>query len=123
MNTKSHKRFADVVVGLIAMWSVLGPAVGAADKAVVPELSGMWGRNSLDFEAPASGPGPVFNLARRADGGPDINTLVGDYNNPILKPEAAAQLRRKGEDSRRGIVFPDPHNSCWPDPVPFILYN
>src|SRR5262245_39885556 len=95
----------------------------ATDTPATPELSAMWGRNSLDFEAPASGPGPVFNLARKADGSPDINTLVGDYNNPILKPVAAAQLKRKGEDSLHGIVFADPHNACWPDPVPFALYN
>jgi hypothetical protein len=100
-----------------------GAGAQSAARATVPDLSGMWGRNSLDFEAPASGPGPVFNLARHADGSPDINTLVGDYNNPILKPATAEQLKRKGEDSLHGIVFADPHNACWPDPVPFGLYN
>ena len=108
---------------LVCGCSLVFPAIAANNPAQVPELTGMWGRNSLDFEAPASGPGPVFNLARRPNGAPDINTLVGDYNNPILKPNAAEQLKRKGEDSLHGIVFADPHNACWPDPVPFVLYN
>jgi hypothetical protein len=118
---------AIALVAIVIAGTVSAPATKSASAAngtdTIPDLSGMWGRNSLDFEAPLSGPGPILNLARRPNGGPDINTLVGDYNSPILRPNAAVQLKRLGEISRSGLVFPDPHNSCWPEPVPYILYN
>src|SRR5262245_34341362 len=62
----------------------------AADK--VPEMGGLWGRDSLNLEQPLSGPGPIVNIMRTPDGTMDMNKLVGDYNSPILKPEAAAIL-------------------------------
>jgi hypothetical protein len=49
--------------------------------------------------------------------------LVGDYTNPILKPEAAAVVKKFGEMSIAGLVYPSPANQCWPEPVPFIYKN
>jgi len=79
-----------------------GPAVG---QAAIPDFSGIWSHPSFPgFEPPVSGPGPVVNKSRRPQGG-DIDgrtlpannnilvsnpaRLVGDYTNPILKPQAA----------------------------------
>jgi len=46
---------------------------------------------------------------------------AGDYANPILKPQAATAVKKHGENSLRGIVDPDPHTQCWPEPIPFAL--
>jgi hypothetical protein len=80
----------------------------------IPDLSGIWARNSLRFERPESGPGPLTDISPSA-------AIVGDYNNPILKPAAAEQVKRLGEIELAGAAFPDPENQCWPWPVPNIL--
>jgi hypothetical protein len=50
-----------------------------------------------------------------------ILSVVGDYTNPMLKPEAAATIRKIGEMELSGTVQPNPHNQCWPEPTPFTL--
>jgi hypothetical protein len=64
----------------------------------------------------------VTNRSRR-NGVSDYNALVGDYTNPILKPEAAATIKRFGEISLAGVTYGNPANQCWPEPVPFIYKN
>jgi hypothetical protein len=51
----------------------------------------------------------------------DMNKLVGDYTNPILKPEAAAILKKRGELSLAGMSVPNAHEQCRPEPPPFIF--
>ena len=84
----------------------------------------------LFFEPPASGPGPVVNSVRKADGtivardpccGPPRGMFLGDYTNPILKPEAAEAVKKFGDLLVAGTVSPDLHNSCWPEPPPFVM--
>jgi len=53
----------------------------------------------------------------------DNRQLVGDYNNPILRPEAADIVKRHGVISLAGIGYPTPRNQCWPGGVPFEFYN
>jgi hypothetical protein len=48
---------------------------------------------------------------------------VGDYTNPILRPEAAEVVRKHGEISLTGVAFPTPSNQCWPGGVPYIFRN
>ena len=79
------------------------------------------------FEPPASGPGPVVNKSRLR-GGPqrgvsNLDQLVGDYTNPILKPQAAEVVKRQGEIELSGVSSPTPSNQCWPQPVPYIFSN
>jgi hypothetical protein len=50
-----------------------------------------------------------------------ILSVVGEYTNPILRPEAAATIRKIGEMELGGTVLPNPHNQCWPEPTPFTL--
>src|SRR5258708_33272616 len=102
----------------------------------IPDFSGIWSPPSFPgFEPPASGPGPVVNRSRR----PQVNfdgrvlpadnsvlvsnpaQLVGDYTNPILKPQAVEAVKRKGEMELAGIVGPTPTIQCWPEPVPYIF--
>jgi hypothetical protein len=47
--------------------------------------------------------------------------IVGDYTNPILKPEAAAVVKKFGEMSIDHYGFHNPRNQCWPNGLPFIL--
>jgi len=105
--------------------------------ASVPDFSGIWSHPYVfGFELPPSGPGPVVNKARRrqifdADGRPlppanaplvsDQLQLIGDYTNPILKPEAAEVVKKHGEISLTGVAYPTPSNQCWPAGVPFIF--
>jgi hypothetical protein len=46
--------------------------------------------------------------------------VVGDYTNPILRPEPAGQF---GEISLSGGIFPDPDSMCLHNPLPYILWN
>jgi hypothetical protein len=101
-----------------AVWS---PAMGMESAAPIPDLAGPWGRDALYFEPPRSGPGPIVNTMRRANGAMDGNALVRDYTNPILKPEAAELVKTLGKISLSGVAFPNPHNQCWPEPTPFTL--
>jgi hypothetical protein len=107
--------------------------------ASIPDFSGIWGNPYLyGIEPPASGPGPVVNKARRrqtldVDGRPlsaadapfvsAATQLVGDYENPILKPEAAEVVKKHAEMSLAGVGYPSPRNQCWPQGVPFIFTN
>jgi hypothetical protein len=109
----------------------LGQEVAATigtQSASIPDFSGIWGHPSVPgFEPPASGPGPVTNRSRWRTGPQagvgDFRQLVGDYTNPILKPEAAEVLKKHGEISLAGVGYPTPRNQCWPEGVPFIFSN
>ena len=59
----------------------------------------------------------------RINGHSDYCELVGDYTNPILKPQASAIVKKFGDMSKAGIVYPSPANQCWPEPVPYIYKN
>jgi hypothetical protein len=109
-------------VGAVAM-PALAQTTASADKAI-PDFSGIWAHPFLTgFEPPASGPGPVLNMARRPDGAGDFQQLVGDYSNPILKPHAAEIVMKHGEMSRAGIGYPTPSNQCWPGGVPYVFWD
>jgi hypothetical protein len=64
----------------------------------------------------------VTNRARR-NGVSNYDKLVGDYTNPVLKPETAEIVKKYGELSLKGVTFPSPANQCWPEPVPYIYKN
>jgi hypothetical protein len=125
-------------VAATAAFGQAPPAAPAATQAAtpIPDFSGIWSHPSFPgFEPPASGPGPVVNKSRR----PQINfdgrilpprnnilvsnpaRLVGDYTNPILKPNAAEAVKKKGEMESGGMVGPTPTIQCWPEPLPYIF--
>jgi hypothetical protein len=84
--------------GLAAAAIMATPTKGTEGAASIPDFSGIWSHPYLTgFEPPASGPGPVRNRSRRADGVGNFQQLVGDYTNPILKPEAAQIVKQHGE--------------------------
>jgi hypothetical protein len=79
-----------------------------------------WGRNSKDFDAMPSGPKPLRNLNRDANGVADDHALVGDYRNPILTPYAAAIVKERGELAKAG-GFPNSRDQCRPIAPPFTF--
>jgi len=96
------------------------PSFGQSHSPAIPDFAGNWWHPSLPgFEPMPSGPRPVTNRSRR-NGVSNYDQLVGDYTNPILKPEAAEIVKKHGELSLAGVTYPNPANQCWPEPVPFI---
>ena len=98
-------------------------AMAAPNSTAIPDFSGIWAHPSLGFGPPLSGPGPVRNKSRLPSGAGNFDQLVGDYTNPILKPEAAEVVKKRGEISLSGLAFPDPDNQCLQNPVPYIFWN
>jgi hypothetical protein len=97
---------------------------GAQSAAPIPDFSGIWGRLSFPgFAPPLAGPGPVTNRKRSPNGASSLYGNVGDYTNPILKPQAADVVKKQGEIELTGALAPNPRNQCWPGGVPFVLTN
>jgi hypothetical protein len=99
-----------------------GAVSGTGQTSPIWDFSGVWAKPYLGIEPPPSGPGPVTNLARR-NGARDVSRYVGDYMNPILKPHAAEIVRKYGEISLAGVVYPSPRNQCWPQGVPGVFFD
>jgi len=126
------------MLAVATMTSAFGQTAGpAVAPAAIPDFSGIWSHPSFPgFEPLASGPSSVVNKSRRPQGA-DVNgrtlpannsvlvsnpaRLVGDYTNPILKPQAAEAVKKKGEIELGGMVSPTPTIQCWPEPVPYIF--
>jgi len=112
-----------------ALGQTAAPAVGPANSATqgaasIPDFSGVWAHPSWpSVEPPLSGPGPVVNKSRLRTGESNGNQLVGDYTNPILKPQVAEVVKTHGEISLAGVTYPTPANQCWPQPVPYIFWT
>ena len=64
MTVISSKWLGGAILG--AMWATIlvVPASSAETKDAIPDFSGMWWRNAMDPELPASGPKPLVNLRR-----------------------------------------------------------
>ena len=116
--------FGAVLVAAVAVpqFAVTAPAGSGAPP--IPDFSGIWSHPFLTgFEPPASGPGPITNRSRRRDGVANFQQLVGDYTNPVLKPEAAAEVKRHGDISLSGNGYPTPSNQCWPGGLPYVFWD
>src|SRR5438309_6392227 len=111
MQIDSRQYFAPSVVALIAATLSISSAAGIEATIPVPELSGHWARPYVGFEPPLSGPGAITNRSRVL-GQSNINQFVGDYTNPILRPQAAEIVKKQGELEIKGLVAPNPSNQC-----------
>jgi hypothetical protein len=109
---------------------------GAQTAPSTIDFSGIWTKPYLGWELPLSGPGPVTNKNRRrqlvdidgrpwpAGNAPLVNSasrLIGDYSNPILKPAAAQDVKRLGENELHGMPNASARNQCWPEGVPAVF--
>src|SRR5580704_9205083 len=110
-----------LLVTLVAVAAPPGFGQAAAPTVSIPDFSGLWVHPSIPGMEPlAAGPTSITNRSRR-DGMNNILQLVGDYTNPILKPEAAEVVKKLGEMSIAHFGFHNPRNQCWPNGVRFIL--
>jgi hypothetical protein len=129
-------RRRDYFVSLANLVAIVLSATATATLAQTPDLTGLWTKPYLGWEMPLSGPRPVTNKNRRRqlfdiDGrpwpaatAPMVNIasqLRGDYDNPILKPAAAALVKQRSENEQRGIPNASARNQCWPEGVPAIF--
>ena len=122
--SKSNRnaRLRALFLGLAIAAIVAPPSGGTQSATPIPDFSGIWSHPYLTgFEPPQSGPGPVKNRSRRADGVGNFQQLVGDYTNPILKPEAAQIVKQHGDLSISGVGYQTPSNQCWAGGVPYIF--
>jgi hypothetical protein len=111
-------RYAVLLTGLL-----ITAAIPASSQTATPDFSGIWAHPYWPgFDPPESGPGPVLNRVRR-NGIGNSDQLTGDYASPILKPNAAAIVKKYGEISAMGVTYATPANQCWPQPVPYILWT
>jgi len=103
--------------------AVVTPALGQNRSAQsMPDFSGIWAHANPGFEPLASGPTSLINRERRPNGIGNGLKLVGDYTNPILRPEAAETVKKHGQLAVN-MGDPNPHNQCWPEGPPFALTN
>jgi len=103
---------------------MLATLIVTQTQAATPDFHGIWGRASFPgFAPPLVGPGPVINKQRGPNGTSSLYGYVGDYTNPILKPQAAEAVKKHGEIEQSGALALNARNQCWPEGVPFILTN
>ena len=108
-----------LLAGLVS--AAMTPGLGQTPAP--PDFSGIWWHPYLPgLEPLASGPTSLTNRSR-ANGVSNYSQLVGDYTNPILQPWAAEIVKKNGDLSIAGVVFPNPANQCWPEPASFIYKN
>src|SRR5438105_12394666 len=109
------------VLGAVAAAPASGQGVSGEGA---PDFSGFWVHPFFPgIEPPPSGPGPVYNRNRRGTGVGESRAFVGDYTNPILKPNAAAIVKKFGEISLSDNTYGTPSNRCWPSGVPYIFFQ
>jgi hypothetical protein len=120
---QSGSKACGMIYGAVAAAISVCLAACSEQPAVVPDLSGMWAREYIGFDPPASGPGPITNRSRIPTGQSNLNEIVGDYGNPILKPAAAEAVKLRGNIALSGTVAPDGFNQCTPLQAPFIFYQ
>src|SRR5580700_10699614 len=120
---KVRQRNFLLLVALTAAAVTPGSGQSAPAVTAIPDFSGVWDHPALPgFEPLATGPTSLTNRSRR-NGVSNPLQLVGDYTNPILKPEAAATVKKFGDMSLSHFGYPTPRNQCWPGGLPFEFTN
>src|SRR5262249_6046501 len=126
---RSPRWFSAKAIAFLVSAVFISPAMAADSGPPIPDLFGQWGRDMLFFEPPPAGPGPVVRVDRKADGTMVVQdpccTIVqrwlGDHMRPILNPAPARAVKKFGDLADSGTVTPDLHNSCWPEPPPYVM--
>jgi hypothetical protein len=98
----------------------------------IPDFGGpdvSWVKIGDDFIAPPSGPSPVTFDSKHPyqpnnDKGLQVTYRVADITNPILKPWAAAQMKKANDEVLAGLQPFRARTSCVPGGVPgFLIYG
>jgi len=107
------------LAGLAGIVSVAVEANATDANPSIPDLSGLWGRSSIPYERPSSGPGPLERL-RLPSGARARNSQLGDYTDPILRSETAQSVKHFGELAQT-VGVSDAETECWPESPPYIF--
>jgi hypothetical protein len=129
----SHFTSICVAAGLLcagaAVWQALAAQDSAAGGSVpnfAPNGETGWVPNRPagdEFLPPESGPGPIRSEKDHPYGpnGQGQSTFrVADLSNPILKPWAAAQMKKANDEVLAGKIPFTARERCWPGGVPDI---
>jgi hypothetical protein len=96
----------------------------AQTTETVPDFSGYWNRPEPGpqrvFYEPEEGPGPIGFHADAGEMRRGI-PMIGDHEDPILLPSAAAIVKAQGDKFRGGDVVWPAWSLCWPPGVPLVL--
>ena len=117
-------------VGVLIVVQLLISAAGVQDKTQAevyrpippPDLSGFWQHSPIQvlqgipFKAE-----PVQDLKGPLDPTNLLTLFEGDYTAPILRPVAAAEVKRHTDAVRAGKQIPTPQEICEPSGVPNVL--
>src|SRR5262245_50800288 len=87
--------------------SALAFPVAAIGADSGPDMSGAWSRLTFGFEPPTTGRAGVGRYRNLSNSG-------GNFDDPILKPEAAALVKQRSEMLRGGVDYPNPSLNCLP---------
>ncbi len=117
-------------LGIIVCAGALGFAgLAFAQSAVkphaLPDLSGYFALQSPAYSAPARGGlGPLTDHPDYPRGGRSNlppNAWVGDYNNPMLTPRTAAEIKRRSELELSGVATQAAFQMCEALGVPLVI--
>lgn len=109
-------RIESVSAAILAVVFATCPVAGfsASDtSSAIPDLSGVWGRNTIDYSTPDSGKGPLKNISGSR------TIMVGDFHDPMLKPWAADAVKLVKLPSRAPLFRP-PITSAGPNRRPIF---
>jgi hypothetical protein len=109
--------------------SFIGSALAQAPApAKVPDFTGFFSHNISVYLPPArGGVGPVMDhkdyphQQKSPKTGELVREWVGDWENPILKPASAAEVKKNGDKEINGGFYLAAYQTCWPVGVPLIL--
>ena len=96
-------------MGILTAAALALPAFAADDGSGLRELR--WGKNAFTSRG-CHRDHTVEQLDRLPNGKANARRLVGEYNNPILTPEAAAVVKQRGELAISGKGFPNAYDQC-----------
>jgi hypothetical protein len=102
------------------------PAEIPANIPALASAGGGWAKIADDFQAPASGPGPVsFDNAHpyvpNNPRGEQAMVRIADLSNPILQPWAVERMKKANQDAAAGRQAFEARASCRPGGVPGFL--
>src|SRR5437773_11187281 len=115
------------IAAVLVAWSLpLAPASAADEKTGIPQLESAgvgWSKISDDFQALASGPGPVtydkrYPYVPNNNQGKQVTFRIADLTNPTLKPWVVEKMREQNELAAAGKRAYEALASCRPGGVP-----
>ena len=121
------RRIVAATAAAAALSLVASAGAQAPAPPKVPDFSGFFSHNVSVYLPPADGrtPGPVMDHKdyphQQVYRGRLIREWIGDWENPILKPASAAEVKKNGDTEINGGFYLAAYQTCWPVGVPLIL--